>query len=97
MSEIYKKCDNCERWVLGCELDGTYRRWCIKMNYRWFRPKDVEAYLQSLADELEPKTHCCECTPGNHFCMHMVHIQYPDCDCDPAKYILKRNDDGEKV
>ena len=48
--------------------------------------------LTVIADSLEPKTHCCECTPGEHFERHLVHIQYPDCNCNPEKYILKRND-----
>lgn len=51
----------------------------------------VEEYLKDLSDNLEPKTHCCECTPGKHYERHMVHIQYPDCDCKPENYILKRN------
>jgi len=53
--------------------------------------KKVENYLNNLTDALEPRTHCCECTPGKHFQTHMVHIQYPDCTCDPKDYVLKRN------
>lgn len=53
----------------------------------------VEKYLKDLADNLEPKTHCCECTPGRLYCVHFVHIQYPECNCDPEKYILKKNED----
>ncbi|KKN76311.1 hypothetical protein LCGC14_0371630 [marine sediment metagenome] len=51
----------------------------------------IEKKLEAMADSLEPKTHCCECTPGEHFERHMVHIQYPDCTCDKANYVLKRN------
>jgi len=47
--------------------------------------------LGDLALDLEPKTHCCECTPGEHFQRHMIHIQYPKCKCEPRKYVLKRN------
>lgn len=53
----------------------------------------LEEELARIADNLEPKTHCCECTPGEHFERHLVHIQYPNCNCNPEKYILKRNDD----
>ena len=49
-------------------------------------------YLELKARDLEPKTHCCECTPGTYrFQTHMVHIQYPNCSCDPKKYVLKKN------
>ncbi len=51
----------------------------------------VDFYLKSVADSLEPRSHCCECTPGDHFERHMVHIQYPDCNCDPRKYKLNYN------
>jgi len=55
------------------------------------KPSDVEEYLGNLAGKLEPKTHCCECTPGEHFERHGIHIQYPDCKCDPEKFVLKGN------
>jgi len=55
--------------------------------------KKTEEYLEDLAESLEPNTHCCECTPGEHFERHMVHIQYPDCSCKPEDYILKRNEE----
>lgn len=52
----------------------------------------VEEYLVELAESLEPKTHCCECTPGvNQDLPHFVHIQYIDCLCKEEDYILKRN------
>lgn len=52
----------------------------------------VENYLEEMARNLEPKTHCCECTPGKYYDVpHFVHIQYFECKCNPAKYILKRN------
>ena len=40
MSEVYKKCDNCNNWALGCELDGDFRRSCIKDNYDCYSPKE---------------------------------------------------------
>ena len=40
MTEVYKKCDNCKNWVLGCELDGDFRRSCIKDNYDCYSPKE---------------------------------------------------------
>ena len=43
----------------------------------------ISSFLEDLADNLEPKTHCCECAPGEHFERHMVHIQYANCTCDP--------------
>lgn len=52
----------------------------------------TEKYLEKLARDLEPQTHCCECTPGDHYQKHLVHIQYPKCNCDPKKYMLKVND-----
>lgn len=53
----------------------------------------IEAYLNNKADSLEPNTHCCECTPGEHCERHLVHIQYPGCNCDPKKYVLKVNEE----
>lgn len=55
--------------------------------------EEREAYLEKLVEDLEPKTHCCECTPGKHYQPHSIHIQYPNCDCDPKKYVLKRNNE----
>jgi len=52
----------------------------------------IEAYLTKIAKEATPVTHCCECTPGQFFQRHVVHIQYLDCDCDPKKYVLKKNE-----
>ncbi len=54
--------------------------------------EEAEKYLEDVADSLEPDTHCCECTPGKHFERHGVHIQYPDCGCNPKNYVLKRNE-----
>lgn len=51
----------------------------------------VSKYIADLAKDLEPESHCCECTPGEHFERHMVHIQYPDCTCDPKKFVLVKN------
>ena len=51
----------------------------------------VEDFLGDLADGLEPKTHCCECTPGANFQRHGVHIQYTDCLCKEKDFVLKRN------
>jgi hypothetical protein len=50
-----------------------------------------EEYLEHLSDSLEPHTHCCECTPGPHFELHFVHIQYPNCTCEKKNYRLQRN------
>ena len=51
----------------------------------------LNKYLEKRVIDLEPKTHCCGCTPGDHFERHTVHIQYPNCRCNPNKYVLKRN------
>ena len=40
MTEVYKKCDDCNNWPLGCELDGDFRRSCIKDNYDCYSPKE---------------------------------------------------------
>jgi hypothetical protein len=54
---------------------------------------EIEDYLQKMADDLEPKTHCCECTKGPHYDVpHFVHIQYPNCKCDPKNYVLRKNE-----
>ena len=53
---------------------------------------EINKFLEKKAEELEPKTHCCECTPGDHYERHAIHIQYPGCNCDPKKYVLKVND-----
>jgi len=55
---------------------------------------EVEKFLFNMSMSLEPKTHCCECTPGEHFERHLVHIQYPNCNCMPQKYIKKVNKSG---
>jgi len=52
--------------------------------------KTVEEYLEETVENLEPTTHCCECTPGKHFERHMVHIQYPKCNCKKEGFVLKR-------
>lgn len=54
---------------------------------------DIEGYLKHLSDSVEPKTHCCECTPGDHFERHVVHIQYPDCSCKEENFVLRWNAD----
>ena len=33
------RCDRCTKWALGCELDGTARRNCIKNNYKFYNKK----------------------------------------------------------
>jgi len=53
---------------------------------------EIEELLKTTADDLEPKTHCCECTEGIHKCRHFVHIQYPNCKCKPEHYVLKVNE-----
>lgn len=60
-------------------------------NLEDFNVKNIEQHLVELANNLEPKTHCCECTPGDYFQKHAVHIQYPDCTCHKGNYILTRN------
>ena len=32
------KCDTCDNWALGCELDGDFRRDCKKNNYYNYIP-----------------------------------------------------------
>jgi len=51
----------------------------------------LETLLGKLADGLEPKTHCCECSEGEHKCKHTVHIQYPDCTCKKEGWVLRKN------
>ena len=53
--------------------------------------EEINKLLENISNDLEPKTHCCECTPGKHFERHMVHIQYPDCKCKKEDFALKRN------
>lgn len=74
-NEKYHVCTTCFSNVIIYDHDG----------------KTVSKYIEDLAKDLEPKTHCCECTPGENFERHMVHIQYPNCTCDKAKYVLKGN------
>lgn len=52
----------------------------------------IEMFLQQISDDATPKTHCCECTPGEHFQPHYVHIQYKGCKCDPKVYVLRKNE-----
>lgn len=54
--------------------------------------KPLDALISKRVEELEPKTHCCQCTPGNHQEKHLVHVQFPICTCDPNKYVLARNE-----
>jgi len=65
----------------------------VKKRSRKAEHDAIEAYITRLSDEAEPKTHCCECTPGEHFQRHFVHIQYQGCQCDPKKYILNKNEE----
>ncbi len=53
--------------------------------------EDPNKFLNDFADSLEPKTHCCECTPGKYYQVHRIHIQYPNCNCNPKFYRLERN------
>ena len=52
--KTYNKCNNCNNWPLGCELDGEFRRSCIKDNYDCYNPKKPrDNYLEFGEDELE--------------------------------------------
>ena len=54
--KIHDKCDNCKNWVLGCELDGEFRRSCIKDNYDCYNPiirKPPDNWMEFGEDELE--------------------------------------------
>lgn len=42
MADKCDKCDKCAKWALGCELDGDFRRYCIKKNYYCFLQKTNE-------------------------------------------------------
>ena len=53
---------------------------------------EIDEMLANLSDELEPTTHCCECTLGKYFQRHAVHIQYKHCGCDPKYYVLNKNE-----
>jgi len=56
------------------------------------KENNVNDYLAGLAESLEPKTHCCECTVGDHYDVpHFVHIQYVNCNCKKENYVLKKN------
>ena len=59
----------------------------------------VDAFLEWAYAVLEPKTHCCHCTPGPGFRArhpakdgHPVHAQIPNCKCKPENYVLTNND-----
>lgn len=71
-------------------MGEEFRRVLKETNTRNYK-ESVESFLAATVDDLEPKTHCCECTPGSHFEKHLVHIQYPKCDCLSKDYILKTN------
>lgn len=63
-----------------------------RVEFRKPTPSDpIEDFLETTAEELEPQTHCCECTPGEYYELHLVHIQYFNCNCKKKDYIFKRN------
>ena len=45
------KCDKCRLWVLGCELDGSARRNCKKLNYKFFKPKALGYSQRGIKNE----------------------------------------------
>ena len=55
----------------------------------------IDDFVEKTASDLDVKTHCCECTPGEHNERHLVHIQYPDCKCNPEFYIKPPADPPE--
>lgn len=64
----------------------------IIANLENYTLSEVDVFLEEVSKSLEPKTHCCECTPGDNYDVpHGCHIQYPDCKCNPEKFVLKRN------
>ena len=79
-------------------MGEEFRRILKETNAQNYK-ESVESFLAATADDLEPKTHCCECTPGSYFEKHLVHIQYPKCDCLSKDYILKTNSElkNEKI
>ena len=97
LSRYYPMCQNCHDNSRVIELSWKYptdEQLGILKRTRKSDVKEltVNEYLEKVASRLEPKTHCCECTPGDHYERHTVHIQYPGCKCDPKKYVLRRND-----
>lgn len=78
------------------DIEKFFRKRLMELYEELFAPneeeKSVESFLRETAENLEPETHCCECTPGDKYDMpHMVHIQYPDCNCKKEDFVLKRN------
>ena len=45
-------CENCAKWVLGCELDGDFRRRCIANNRKDFKPKEASGGESSRLNPL---------------------------------------------
>lgn len=77
--------EDCEYYEFGaCFAPPQIQEECPEYN-------ETEEFLEEVAIGLKPLTHCCECTPGDSFERHFVHIQYPNCTCDPKKYVLKTN------
>ena len=37
------KCDDCRSWAMQCEINGDRRRYCIRYNYKLFKPKYAES------------------------------------------------------
>jgi hypothetical protein len=35
-------CNKCERWALGCELNGARRRFCKQHKYILFKAKKIK-------------------------------------------------------
>ena len=95
-----KECTRCGKEIekpaavlLGFPKNEVLCTKCVTKDMEKRESSNIESYLENLADDLEPKTHCCECTPGDHYDIpHMVHIQYPNCNCKKEDYVLKRND-----
>jgi len=56
---------------------------------------EIYAFLERMDVLLEPKTHCCYCTPGLEFQGrhpatdgHPLHTQFPNCRCKPENYVM---------
>lgn len=54
--------------------------------------KKIELLCKKQNEDLEPKSHCCECTKGDNYDpFHQIHIQYKNCNCKKENYVLKNN------
>jgi len=59
---------------------------------------EINAFLKRANALVEPKTHCCFCTPGPEFRDRHpvnngvpVHTQLPNCRCNPENFVLNNN------